>query len=59
MTDPVQRRLGLHRRRLIRLIDAIEARAAGRDARYGVSDPYVARILDLLDILRAAHGAVR
>lgn len=59
VTDPVQRRLGLHRRRLVRLIDAIEGRAAGRDARYGVSDPYVARILDLLDILRAAHGAVR
>lgn len=59
VTDPLQRGLGLHRRRLVRLIDAIEARAAGRQARYGVRDPYVARILDLVDILRAAHAAVR
>ena len=56
VTDPVQRHLGLHRRRLERLVDSLEAELKGRgDSRFVVRDHYVARILDLMDILRAAY----
>ncbi len=56
VADPVQRILGLHRRRLERLIDALERhftdpRAQGFLAR----DQYVARLLDLLDLVAGAY----
>lgn len=56
LIDPLQRRLGLHRRRLERLLDALETelRRSGT-GRFAVRDHYVARILDILDILRAAQ----
>lgn len=54
LTDPVQRRLGLHRRRLLRLIDALERQMHDRDApEFAVRDHYVARLLDLFDLLGA------
>jgi hypothetical protein len=56
VTDPVQRRLGMHQRRLHRLIDCLELELKGRgDSRFTVRDHYVARVLDLLDVLRAAR----
>jgi hypothetical protein len=57
--DPVQRALGLHGRRLHRLIDAL-----GRELRdesevaFQVRDHYVARIFDLVDLGRAAARAL-
>jgi hypothetical protein len=56
IADPVQRRLGLHQRRLHRLIDALErqlldARAPG----FAVHDHYVARLLDMIDLVSAAY----
>jgi hypothetical protein len=57
VADPIQRRLGLHHRRLLRLIDALERQwqseheASGFTAR----DPYVARLLDLVDLLGSAY----
>jgi len=54
----VQRQLGLHQRRLHRLIDSLDKELTGRgDSRFTVRDHYVARVLDLLDILRAARQA--
>ncbi len=48
--DPVQRRLGLHARRLNRLLDVFEANLLeGSDAGFDARDHYVARIMDLLD----------
>jgi hypothetical protein len=61
VTDPLQRRLGLHERRLLRLIDALERQMLDPAAPgYTVHDHYVARLMDLFDILgcawRLAHG---
>ena len=63
VADPVQSRLGLHQRRLKRLIDAIghdlkrdlEGDGSGR---FRVCDHYVARILDLAELLRAMWRAL-
>lgn len=54
VADPVQNALGLHRRRLHKLIDTLEARMRGDDARLKLRDAYVARLLDLFDVLRMA-----
>jgi hypothetical protein len=56
ITDPLQRRLGLHRRRLERLVDCLERELKGTgDSRFAVRDHYVARIIDIVDVLRAAY----
>lgn len=50
VADPVQRRLGLHRRRLHHLLDVTEANLrAGTQSSLRVRDHYVARLLDALD----------
>ncbi len=55
--DPIQRRLGLHRRRLLRLIDALERRFSGDgEAGFVVRDHYVARLLTLLELLSSVAG---
>lgn len=57
VADPVQRVLGIHQRRLRRLVAAIERNLAGHGpARFEVRDHYVARILDVADWLRMALG---
>jgi hypothetical protein len=61
IADPIQRRLGLHERRLRRMLDALERQMLDPAApAYAVHDHYVARLLDLLDLLgsayRLAHG---
>jgi len=59
VTDPVQRRLGLHQRRLLRLVDALERQTADPSApAYAVHDHYAARVLDLFDWLACAHRLV-
>jgi hypothetical protein len=56
VTDPVQRRLGLHQRRLVRLVDHLEANLRGdTDKAYEIRDLYVARLLDIADLVRTAH----
>lgn len=61
LTDPLQRRLGLHTRRLHRMLDALERQMLDPAAPgYVVHDHYAARLMDLLDLLgsayRLAHG---
>jgi hypothetical protein len=54
--DPVQRALGLHRRRLHTLIDALGEELKGEsEAAYRVRDHYAARIFDLVDVARATY----
>lgn len=54
--DPVQRALGLHQRRLHRLIDALgDGLRDGGAAAFEVRDHYAARIFDLIDVARAAY----
>lgn len=56
VTDPVQRRLGLHQRRLLRMLDALERQMRDPAApAFTLRDQYVARLTDLLDLLSAAY----
>ena len=59
VSDPVQRAVGLHQRRLHRLIDALGRELKGdSDAAFHVRDHYVARIFDLIDLARATYRAI-
>lgn len=50
VADPVQRRLGIHERRLKRLVDAMEKNLSGDgEATIVIRDHYAARVLDMLD----------
>jgi hypothetical protein len=60
VTDPIQRRTGLHRHRLGKLLDALEHDlAGGEDARFAVRAHYMARLVDVFDWLRIAYRLVR
>ena len=55
MTDPLQRRLGLHRRRLLRLLRALEGILSGETGQnLTMYDHYVARLADIFDMLTLA-----
>ena len=55
VSDPVQRALGLHQRRLHRMIDGLERQFFDPAAPgFAVQDHYVARLLDVFDMLSAA-----
>jgi hypothetical protein len=55
VTDPVQRLLGLHHRRLMAMTDTIELALLGdAQARFVVHDHYAGRVIDLADVLTAA-----
>lgn len=58
--DPLQQALGLHRRRLARLVDTVERAALGEaDARLALPDPYLARLTDLVDVALIASRLAR
>ena len=58
--DPIQRALGLHQRRLHKLIDALADELKGESpVGFRVRDHYAARIFDLLDVMAAAHRLAR
>ena len=55
VTDPVQRRLGLHRSRLMRLLDALERVLCGdRSQHLPMRDHYIARLVDIFDLVALA-----
>ena len=55
VADPLQRRLGIHQKRLRKLLGTIETSLRGDGSeRFEVRDHYVARILDVADLLRVA-----
>jgi hypothetical protein len=59
LADPAQTALGLHPRRLRRLVDALEADfVGGRGAGFAAREHYVARLLDLADASVGAFRAV-
>jgi hypothetical protein len=54
IADPAQRAVGLHQKKLRRLVDALENLLSGiGNESYQLRDGLIARILDLLDILRS------
>lgn len=59
IADPAQRALGLHERRLMALVGALEAGFEGREGAFVVYDLYVARLLDLSDMLLGVARAFR
>ena len=61
VTDPLQRRLGLHRRRLLRMLQALEGILCGKAGQnLTMRDHYVARLVDIFDLvtlaLRVSHA---
>lgn len=61
LADPVQSRLGIHRRRLLRLIDTIEMELVGAgDKPFAAREHYYARAFDIWDagatVLRGLRG---
>jgi hypothetical protein len=58
--DPLLAQTGIHRRRLDRFVTALgEELRGGRRGDYRVRDHYIARVFDVLDMLRAATKALR
>ncbi|MGB0631517.1 MAG: DUF6635 family protein [Alphaproteobacteria bacterium] len=58
LADPVQKRLGIHRRRLEKLVDAIEADLVqGQETGFKVRAHYVARMFDFFEAVRLALRA--
>ena len=57
--DPIQYKLGIHGRRLNRLIDSLEKDLNGQGgSRFKIRDQYIARVFDLLDlVMKAARTA--
>ena len=55
VTDPLQAKTGLHQKRLLKLIDALQDELLGEEAsRFHLKDHYVARVFDLIDLLKLA-----
>ncbi len=55
VTDPVQARLGIHQRRLYKFLDCLEKEFRGEgDSKLALKAIYVARIFDILDVLKTA-----
>jgi hypothetical protein len=55
VADPVQNALGLHKRRLNKMLDTLEKNLLGDgEARYTVRDHYAARVMDFIDWTFAA-----
>ena len=60
IADPVQVALGIHRRRLLRLVAALEAGFIGPDAAgFAAREHYLARVIDLADAGLAAGRYLR
>ena len=60
LADPAQKALGLHRRRLNRMLDVMERNFRGDGPQaFAPKDHYVARLIDVVDMVRAAHRAVQ
>ena len=58
MTDPIGRRFGQHRRRLLRFLDAIEQALCDENGDgFVMRDHYVARLVDLVDLAAAVWRA--
>jgi hypothetical protein len=55
ITDPIQYKLGLHEKRLNKVIDCLDRELKGLgDSKLKIRDQYVARIFDLVDLFKKA-----
>ncbi|MGD0866061.1 MAG: DUF6635 family protein [Rhizomicrobium sp.] len=58
ITDPIQKALGIHHRRLIDLLDTLENGFLGGDARLAVQEHYAARLVDIFSAVAAVWSYV-
>ena len=59
ITDPLQSALGLHQKRLLKLIESLHAELLSKEnTRYHLKEKYCARVFDVLDILAMAGRGV-
>lgn len=59
ITDPLQSRLGIHEKRLNRLVDSLEdALRDKRDSELKLRAQYLARVFDLLDLFKTAANTI-
>lgn len=58
ITDPIQQVLGLHERKLLKLLNTLEQQLTGQEHGYRLHDAYVARIFDLWDLLQTTTRAL-
>lgn len=55
ITDPIQHKLGIHQKRLKKLIECLDKELRGSgDSGLKIRDQYVARVFDLLDLFKKA-----
>ncbi|MGD0144569.1 MAG: DUF6635 family protein [Rhizomicrobium sp.] len=59
VTDPIQKALGIHHRRLIDLLDTLEDGFLGGDARLAVHEHYAARLVDIFDTVASVWSYVK
>ena len=58
ITDPLQQAFGLQERKLLKLLDALEAELTEQGNGYRLHDAYAARIFDLWDLLQTTTRAL-
>lgn len=58
IADPLQQALGLHQRKLMKLLDALEQELTSQGSGYQLHDAYAARVFDLWDLLQVATRAL-
>lgn len=55
ITDPIQYKLGIHQKRLKKLIDCLDKELRGSgDSGFKIRDQYIVRVFDLLDLFKKA-----
>lgn len=54
VTDPIQAKLGLHQKRLLKMLDSLERDLLKDDNQFSLKEKYAGRLLDLLDVLALA-----
>ncbi len=60
ITDPLQTKLGIHQKRLFKFIDAFKTELLGAgQSQYKIKDQYVARVFDILDLLKTAAQVIK
>jgi flavin-dependent dehydrogenase len=59
ITDPIQARFGIHEKRLNRLLDSLEKTLMDKkNSDLKIRELYLARVFDLLDLLKTAAHAI-
>ena len=59
ITDPIQVKLGIHKKRLNKFIDMFKSELKGTGkSEYKIKDHYLARVFDIIDLLKIAAKSI-